>query len=359
LRIALPSNLIVEPAAIPDQRGAAKVQSDLATTRHKVAVLLYGMLRSFRQTSASFYRHVVEPNSADVFYFGPEQSDVAPKSLSGRLDVFDNLKDNPKGRIDPMQRVDHEAFQSAYRSAMVRYRFHQVEQEEFERQAEVVDRRDWIFGLNPARLFSMVFNMEGVVHLLEEYEREHGIAYETVIVTRPDIAFFSPIRPRVTINTVHLPHGEGFDDWGRKHTGNARVLYYKNVETGDYIEGGDALSFNDQILAFARPDLNALSGLTKAFGEYLRARVPPSPETIFYLHFCLRRGLKPVVHPEWCYQIQRDGMPLIENVADTGMIRLIDRYHTNSRMRFKQDPLGCLVRDVKILAKKAIHRITR
>jgi hypothetical protein len=194
---------------------------------------------------------------------------------------------------------------------------------------------------------------------LEEYEREQDITYETVILTRPDLAFFSPIRPRVRINTLHLPDGEGVDEWGRKRMGNARVLYYKNVETGDYIEGGDALSFNDQVLAFARPNLAVFSGLTKAFSEYLRCRVPPSPETIFYLHFCVRHGLRPVPHPEWRYQIQRDGMPTIENVADTGMIRLIDRYHTNSRIRFKQNPLGCLVRDAKILAKKALHRLTR
>jgi hypothetical protein len=325
----------------------------------KVAVLLYGMLRTFRETAASFHRHVVEPNNADVFYFGPAQSDVAPQSLSGRLDIFGNLKDNPKGRVDPVHGVDHEAFAAVYGPALRRSRFHHVDQEEFARQAAVVDRRDWIFGLNPARLFSMVYNMEGVVHLLEDYEREQGISYDTVIVTRPDIAFFSPIRPRVRPGTVHLPSGEGFDEWGRKHMGNARILYYKNVETGDYVEGGDKLTFNDQILAFARPDLSCLSGLTKAFGEYLARKVPASPETVFYLHFCLRRGLTPRPHPEWCYQIQRAGMPLVENVAGTSMIRLVDRYHTKARERFKQNPVGCLLRDAKHLIKRVAHRLTR
>jgi hypothetical protein len=57
----------------------------------KVAVLLYGMLRSFQVTAGSFHRHVVRPNNADVFYFGPADSDVAPTSLSGRLDMFGNL----------------------------------------------------------------------------------------------------------------------------------------------------------------------------------------------------------------------------------------------------------------------------
>lgn len=325
----------------------------------KVAVLLYGMLRSFRETAAAFHRHVIEPNNADMFYFGPGESDVATKALSGTLDAFGNLKNNPKGRVDALEEIDHSAFLTAYGPAMRRYRFHDIDQAEFTRQASVVDRRDWIFGLNPARLFSMVFNMEGVVHLLEDYEREQGVSYDTVIVTRPDIAFFSPVCPRVRRGTVHLPSGEGFDEWGRKHMGNARILYYKNVKTGDYIEGGDRLSFNDQILAFARPDLNCLSNISKAFSEYLSRKVPASPETVFYLHLCLTHKLKPVLHPEWCYQIQRTGMPLVENVADTSMIRIVDRYHPNAKARFKQDPVGCLLRDAKILIKRIAHRLTR
>jgi hypothetical protein len=335
------------PNAIPSDRPS------------KVAVLLYGMLRSFQITAPSFHRHVVQPNDADVFYFGPADSDVAPKSLSGRIDVFGNLKDNPKGLVDPLTGVSRSAFLSAYGPAMKRYEFHRVDQEEFSRQAAIVDRQDWIYGLNPTRMFSMVFNMEGVVHLLEEYERMQGIQYDTVIITRPDIAFFSPIRARAVKGSLHIPCGEGFDEWGRKHMGNARIVYYKNVETGDYIEGGDKLTFNDQMFLLARADLSCFTSLSKALSEYLSRRVPASPETVFYLHLCLRQGLKPKLHPEWCYQIQRAGMPLIENIADTSMIRVVDRYHAKAKERFRQDPLGCLLRDAKLLIKRIAFRITR
>ena len=325
----------------------------------KVAVLLYGMLRSFQLTAQAFHRHVVAPNNADVFFFGPEQSDVPSKAHSGQVDVFGNLKDNPKGRVDPVQGVNREAFLSAYGPTVRRYSFHQVDQEEFARQAAIVDRRDWIYGLNPARMFSMVFNIEGVVHLLEEYEREQGVSYDAVIITRPDIAFFSPITVKARKGKLHIPCGEGFDEWGRKHNGNARVVYYKNVATGDYVPGGDTLTFNDQIFVLARPDLACFSGLTKALSEYLSEHVPASPETILYLHLCLRHGLKPVLHPEWQYQIQRIGMPVVENIADTSMIRVVDRYHWKAKERFKQDPVGCALRDAKLLIKRVVHRLTR
>jgi hypothetical protein len=325
----------------------------------KVAVLLYGMLRSFQVTASSFNRHVVQPNNADVFYFGPAESDAAPTSLSGRVDIFGNLKDNPKGLVDPVTGINKNAFLTVYGPSMRRYEFHNVNPEEFVRQAAIVDRKDWIYGLNPARLFSMVFNMEGVVHVLEEYERTQGVQYDTIIITRPDIAFFSPITARGRSGFLHVPSGEGFDEWGRKHTGNARVVYYKNVLTGDYVEGGDKLTFNDQIFLLARPDLACFSSLSKALSEYLSQRVPASPETIFYLHLCLRHGLIPKRHPEWCYQIQRAGMPLIENIADTSMIRLVDRYHAKAKERFRRDPLGCLLRDAKQLIKRTAHRIMR
>lgn len=325
----------------------------------KTAVLLYGMLRSFKITARSFYRHVVAPNDADVFYFGPAQSDVANTSHSGRLDVFGNLKENPKGRVDPVSGVDRDAFLSAYGAAMRRYRFHEVEQDEFARQAAVVDRREWVYGLNPARMFSMVFNLEGAVHLLEEYEREEGVAYDTVVITRPDIAFYSPIRARAKRGFLHIPCGEGFDEWGRKHRGNARVLYYRNAATGDYVEGGDHVTFNDQIFLLARADLSCFTELGKAMTEYLAQRVPPSPETLLYLHLILRQGLNPIVHPEWCYQIHRTGMPVIENIGDTSMIRVVDRYHAKARERFRKDPVGCVLRDAKLLIKRIAHRILR
>ena len=54
----------------------------------KVAILLYGMLRTFRITAPSFHRHVVSPNNADVFYFGPAQTDSPTLAHKGHLDLF-------------------------------------------------------------------------------------------------------------------------------------------------------------------------------------------------------------------------------------------------------------------------------
>lgn len=335
------------------------MSNSVSSRSPKVAILLYGMLRTFRTTAPSFHRHVVAPNNADIFYFGPAQSDTPSLAHKGHLDVFGNVKVNPKGQVDAVKPVDQGELQSAYAPAMRAYRFHQVDQDEFVRQAAIVERQEWIFGLNPARMFSMVFNMEGAVGLLEDYEREHGHRYDFVIITRPDIAFFSPIKAQGRTGQIHIPSGEGFDEWGTKHLRNASVLYYKNVVTGDYLQGGDHIHFNDQLFVLRREDLACFSGLSKSMSDYLANKVPASPETIFYLHLCQRQGLKAIYHPEWCYEIYRPGMPLVQNVSDTSMIALVDRYHAKARERFRKNPVGSLLRDTKRLAKKVIRRITR
>jgi hypothetical protein len=52
-------------------------------------------------------------------------------------------------------------------------------------------------------------------------------------------------------------------------------------------------------------------------------------------------------------------MPLIENIADTSMIRVVDRYHAKAKERFRNDPVGCLLRDAKLLYKRIAHRLMR
>src|SRR5690349_20322855 len=108
----------------------------------KTAVLLYGMLRTFRTTAASFQRHVVAPNNADVFYFGPTQSDAPSLMHKGQLDVFGNVKMNPKGDLDSTDVVSQDDLAATYGPSLRQYRLHHVDQEEFIRQAAVVSRKD-------------------------------------------------------------------------------------------------------------------------------------------------------------------------------------------------------------------------
>lgn len=348
--------------AIPDvkpQPGLARQARTSAPGAGRAAVLLYGLLRTFQTTAPSLLRHVVVPNDADLFYFGPEGSDNPTAAHDGVLDVFGNFKFNPKRQLDPMRPVDATVVRAAYGAHLRDLRLHRVAMDVFEAECPLKGPDEWIYGLNPARLYSMFYNMKGAAELLAEHERRSGVTYDHVILTRPDIAFFSPVPACARPGEVHIPNGEGIDARGGKHRGNARVLYYRDIETGDFLEGNDRIKFNDQLFVLARQHLACFGEVYPLLSEYLARRVPPSPETILYLHLVARAGLKPVKHDEWCYMLYREGMRVQENVLDTGMLVQIDRRHPRARAWRRAHPLRAALRDVKFILRKLLQRLRR
>jgi hypothetical protein len=325
----------------------------------KVAVLLYGVLRTFEVTAPSLLRHVVEPNDADIFYFGPQGSDNPTAAHEGTKDLFGSFTFNPKGGLDTLAPVDAAALQQAYGGRLRLARFHDVGTDRFEDECALKDPAEWVYGLNPVRLFSMFYNLAGAAELLVQYEQQHGSSYDCVVITRPDLAFFSPVCAEAQGGELHIPAGQGIDGWGVKHRGNARVLYYKNVETGEFLEGNDRLLFNDQLYVLARRDLDLFRAVYEALPGYLARRVPASPETILFLHLVARGGLRPIEHDEWCYEIYRAGMPLQENVLDTPHVALIDRHHPRAQALRRRHPVVALLRDAKLLLRKALNRLLR
>ena len=94
----------------------------------KTAILLYGYMRTYKTTSASFLDKVARPNDADVFVFTYSNEGVS--KLDPNLDI---------------------------------------------------------------RIFSLYYNINEAIKLLSKYEKTHNIRYEKVLITRPDLLFYSEI----------------------------------------------------------------------------------------------------------------------------------------------------------------------
>jgi tetratricopeptide (TPR) repeat protein len=291
----------------------------------RVAVLLSGLLRDYQTTAGSLLRHVVVPNDASLFYFGPAQSDRPQRSNMGVYDEHGFFISNPKGDFQALDAVDTTEIFATYGRALKRVQFHDVSQETFRSLAsKVYPREDWLFMLSPHRLLSMFYNMTGAVNLLRQYEDEVGFAFDEVIITRPDLAFYTPISPTMSPGEVHVAGGEGFDANGIAHQGSASAYFYKNAMTGDYVSGGRVHSFNDQILALTRDDLHHFYNLYEQLIAGFRQRVPASPETIFHLLLAERAGLSVISHPEWRHEIFRGDDSAMQNVTDIPEIVHID-----------------------------------
>lgn len=302
--------------------------SNTSRTKPRVAVLLYGLLREYRATAPSLLRHVVHPNSACVFYFGPAETDAPTNAYFGRHDERGFLMHNPKAIVEDLQTIEPPDLAEVYGACLRDQSFHAEPQSRFIAEAAATcSERDWLFRLNPYRIFSMFFNLQGAARLLVDYESRSGETFDIVIITRPDLAFYTPIVPNIASGEIHLAKGQGFESTGVAFEVNAPIYYYKNVTTGDYLPGGRRIGFNDQILAVRRENLEAFLNIYDAMRNCLAARVPASPESILYLLLVGRAGLKDVQHPDWNYEIHRAGARLVESILDIRELREIDPYH--------------------------------
>jgi hypothetical protein len=318
------------------------------------------MARNFELCAPSFIRHVVEPNRASVLFFGPDYTDNPDISYNGRHNVFGAFVDNPKQAVTPTVALDVGKFRDAYGSHLVAADFHSRKIEEFTRAAdELVERGRWLLGLNPFRILSMFYNIQGAARLLVAHETKTGEAFDTVLFTRTDLAFYSPVKLGNVDGEVHIPAGQGFTGAGAQNIGNAQVYHYKNIATGDYTPPHGVAQFNDQVIAVARSSLPLFANIYDDLKAYLRAQVPASPETILYLHLVKRAGLECEVHPEWTYEIVRRGARAVQSVLDTDEIAIIDPAGERGRAERSRHAVRSFLRDAKGLTRRTVRRIFR
>ncbi len=318
--------------AVAITRAMARVADDAETerkTQPRVAVLLYGLLREYKRTANSLLRHVVEPNDASIFYFGPKETDIVTRDHDrGERDEHGFFLSNPKGRFTTLAPLADTDLASVYGPRLVRSSFHDKPQQDFLDTANAMcSGDDWLFMLSPHRLLSMFYNISGVIELLYQHERASGEIFDEVIITRPDLAFYAPVSPDMKSGELHIPLGEGFDENGHVPRGNAPAYFYKNAAWGAYVPPGREVTFNDQVLALRREDLRFIRRLYDQLVRALAARIPASPETILYLLLVKEAGLKPVYHPDWTYEIFRADDAVFRSVLDTRDLLNIDPHH--------------------------------
>jgi hypothetical protein len=327
------------------------------TAPQRVAILLYGYLRTIDVTAASLIKHVAAPLNADIFYFGPSETDKPGLQHKGVLDCFGAIKDNPKNDAETDKgKVDLSQLERAYGDRLKAYKLHTEAQETFRNISKEAKPHEWLYALDPTRLFSMAYNMAGVYRLLSTYEEESGQSYDVVLLTRPDLAFFRPLLMDVENKEVHIPDGQGFDPFtGQKLFGNAPVMFYKNIETGEAMEAGK--NFNDQVIALHRKDAHLIGSLFDAFRSYLSLRIPLTPESMIYFHLCTRGGLKLVKNPDWLYEIVRFGQKAITNVTDLPVLECFDPHHPLVKERNARRPLWTILKKTKKFCRYIFRRI--
>lgn len=294
----------------------------------RVAVLLYGMVRDYDKCANSLKKALLKPNDADMFFFGPAVTDYPDKNFSlGLRDGEGFIVKNPKTDEPKFYDVDQKEFKSVFGDFIRGCNFHHTPSSFFSEEANrLVSRDKWLFGLPPARILSMFYNMAGVVDEFDKYRKENSINYDAIVITRPDLVFYNSITADIEENIVHIPLGEGFDDFGRKPLGNAPVFFYKNSETGEYVPGGRSIGFNDQILVIPGNLADIFSNIYETVKSFIAREVPLSPETMIYL-LLKNHDVEIEAHGDWDYEIYRRGQRAITSILNSPELKLTDKYH--------------------------------
>ncbi|WP_010512382.1 hypothetical protein [Komagataeibacter europaeus] len=326
----------------------------------RTAILFYGMLRNYEIPSKSIFKNILEKNDCDIFYFGPSETDSPDINYAiGLRDKNGFFIKNPKEDKQKVTPSKIDGFLKIYGKYLKSYHVHENKTEFFEENiSKICSREDWIIGLNPARMLSMFYNIGGVIDIFNEYCNNNNKKYDKIILTRTDIIFYGNIISEIKNKEMHIPFGEGFNEIGEKHMGNAAVFFYKNMETGDYVSGGRKDSFNDQIMLFSPNDITMFDNIYENVKYLIRNKVPLSPETILFI-LAKRNEMRIITHPEWEYEIYRVGKKPILSILDTDELKDIDRYHPKLINNNYSDQIDADVKSKDIESKtfNSIHRI--
>ena len=154
----------------------------------KTALCLYGFLRSHRSTINKWKANVIEPLDADVFicctefFYAPSVIDVWASS-------------------EILEKVEPEYLQQNYEQRLKELKILPYEPEKYKKlvkdlqlpENNMLNDRGEISNIGQSnqfawRMFSMFFHIQTVLKMCQEYQEQHHIYYDTIIISRPDLS---------------------------------------------------------------------------------------------------------------------------------------------------------------------------
>lgn len=371
IAVEIPLNAMI-PCGVPHEYEAFKAAQDaivvertiedytFATTRAvkpRVAILLYGYLRTYQDVAYSFMKNVADLHDADIFYFGPRETDKPQVGHSGKNNFIGSFIENPKNNAEKnKEQSNEELFRGVYGTRLKSYHFHSEGNDKFKAVAAAISQDQWLFMLDPSRFFSMAYNMSGAYDLMRAYEEKIGTKYDTVILTRPDLCFYRPLTLNIQSGEVHIADGEGVHPFdGTRLPGNVPAMFYKNVHTGELVETGH--TFNDQIIALQRPHAHLMGSLYQSMIDYIPLRLPMTPESMLFFHFVTRSGLRIVKNDHWVYEIVRFGQKMLMNVTDLPLLYQLQRHHPIVKKWASEQRVKFFLKDVRRWVKFILLRM--
>lgn len=276
----------------------------------KTAVVLYGFLRTYEKTAFSLIKHIIHPNNADLFIFAPNRSGVINDSWYEENAKLNN-KDHSLGNT-----ISEEDVVKNYKGKLTKLKLWEYDKEMFNK--DELKNIPIIAHINPTRIVSMFYHIENALKLVEQYEKEHHFKYDYIILSRPDIAFYSDIKTNnCSLESISVSSTIGYLDkkTGQLLQARAPVMFWKNVILGEMLEA-EKYHFNDPIIISDRKNFAPLFSIYKNVPQFVQIGLPFNPETILFYLLCFKQNLSLKFCDDWQWEIFRSNHKEIMGIYD-------------------------------------------
>lgn len=147
--------------------------------------------------------------------------------------------------------------------------------------------------------------------LLLEYEQQNNIKYDNIILTRPDLIFYSEIDiSKYDLNCLNIPQYGGNVNHEKKEINY--VCHYKNVPRLEFIPSA-TIPFTDILIISKAENMRKLSSLYDNLIAYNEYGLPLChPESIMYYHLGFTQNLQVSTH-DIKYEVLRNNYREKEN----------------------------------------------
>lgn len=275
----------------------------------KTAILLYGYTRTYKTTAKSLLKNVAEPNDADIFVYCWDNEGVSNVKTNANTFEINNYKNKMSCKEDSQgKEVTTKTLENVYGERLKKCSIQKYDNTKFKNDSEGVPSPI----LPIERMFSLYYNITGVMKLLIKYEQENNIRYDNIILARPDLEFYSKIDLKnYNLNLLNIAnYGGNINPNGKNEL--YYTCYYKNVERVEYIPSNE-IAFSDQLIISKHENLEKLCNLYDMLKEYNQRNVPVChPETVLYYHLALLQNIE-VATNNIKYEILRNNFSRSEN----------------------------------------------
>lgn len=267
--------------------------------KNKVAVVLYGLCRTYKTTASSLIENVLSPNNADLFIF--------TYNKTGESVIYNNMNINKSKNLYASQQdlqgdvVSKDSLKEVYGDYLKDFSINLFNPEKFKEDSKDV----YSPVLKIDRVYSLYWNITNAILLLLKYAKEKNISYDSVILARPDLFFFEKIDLKnMDMSKINVPlYGGNLDNILSKPE-SYYVSCYQNINLGEYIPYRSVI-FSDQLIISSFDNMKNLSLLYDSLKSYNSNLLPVChPETVLYYHLVYKQKKK-LCNCEILYKILR------------------------------------------------------